>query len=113
MNQLPSWIKPDTADAYNHCYVFLFCKQPKDIRDMIDKVKEDNSFSTRETVEFLNEVKRMAQYEMSPQELKDLERKEKIEGIHPSQQKKVEVPKITELKENKSNIPPISGENPS
>lgn len=93
MNQLPSWIKPNTADAYNHAYTFLYCKQPRDIREMLDKAK-DTDFNTRETREFMKEVRRIAEYEPSHEDLKALERKEKVEGIHPSQHKKPELPKV-------------------
>ena len=92
MSSLPSWIKPDTADAYNHAYTMLYCARPADIRAMIDKHKSDDSSKPREVVEFMKEVVRMAQFEMSHEDLKALERREKMEGIHPSQQKKVEPP---------------------
>ncbi len=123
--QLPSWIKPNTADAYNHSFAMLYCRELSDVRQMIDKTKEDNSFSTRETREFFKEVIRMAQFEMSYEDLKAAERREKMEGIHPSQQKKLitkrvapkaEVVPIEPLSEEsaKENKPPNNeGENPS
>lgn len=85
--QLPSWIKPNTADAYNHAYTVLYCSQPSDIRLMLDTYKADDSKGNRETREFMKEVMRMAQYEPSFEDLKALERREKAAGIHPSQHK--------------------------
>lgn len=96
MSQLPSWIKPCTAEAYNHAYTFLYCRQPREIRNMLDKAKDDDAFATRFTSEFLKEVRRMAEYEMPWEDLKALERQEKVAGIHPSQHKLPVVPPPTE-----------------
>lgn len=106
--QLPSWIKHDTADAYNYAFTFLYCKLPRDVRDLVDKAKADDAiyasiskntdYASRIANEFFKEVRRMAQYEKSQEDLKALERREKMEGIHPSQQKKPEIPKIEEPK---------------
>ena len=113
--QLPSWIKPNTPDAYNHAYTMLYCGQPKDIRESLDEAKKDNNFSNRETREFIKEVIRMAQYEHSFEDLKALERREKIEGVHPSQQKKQTEVKVEDTKiieKTNLEISP-SGDNPS
>ena len=112
--QLPSWITPHTKDAYNWAYTFLYCKQPEEVREDIDRVKKDNGFSNRFTVNFFSEVIRIAEYEMSYDDKKAAERREKAENRHPSQQKKIELPKpAIEEKETKLEIPPTSGENPS
>ena len=122
---LPSHIKPSTKDAYNFAYTALFCKQPKDIRKLIDEYKNtDVKHSCREVNEFLKEVRRMAEYEMSAEDLKALERSEKIAGTHVSQTKKEEIKpdvKLNELPKDNQNLeskpklqtPPNSGENPS
>lgn len=108
--QLPSWIKPYTADAYNHAYTFLYCGQPKEIREMIDQVKSDNNFSNRFTNEFFKEVKRMAEYEMPLDDLKALERREKMENRHISQHKASAPPILSKDEQPKTKeIPPISG----
>lgn len=116
-NQLPSHIKPDSADAYNHAYTVLYCQQPRDIREMLDKAQGDSSYSTRETREFFKEVIRMAQFELGYEELKALERREKAEGTHISQMKRIEPvtppPKIEEKPKSEPPTPPPSGENPS
>jgi hypothetical protein len=127
MNILPSWIKPNTAAAFNHAYTFLYCNQNSEVRKMIDKVKdgyeipkEDNSFAARHARLFFLEVKRMAQFEPSFEDLKALERSEKVQGIHPSQQKKVEsatvpekpVEKAEEKIEQEKKIKEILPENP-
>ena len=112
---LPSYIKPSTKDAYNYSYATLYCSRPKDIRDMIDKTK-NTDFSTRETEEFFKEVRRIAEYEASMEELKALERKEKSEGKHPSQQGKVvknATPDVIEKPEIQKLIPPNDESNPS
>jgi hypothetical protein len=97
--QLPSHIKHDTSDAYNHAYSTLYCGLHKDVRDMIDKAKQDDTvyanlstqtdYASRTAYEFFREVRRMAELKRSAEEIKDLERHEKSLGIHVSQRKKV------------------------
>jgi hypothetical protein len=120
--QLPSHIKHDTSDAYNHAYSTLYCGLHKDVRDMIDKAKQDDTvyanlstqtdYASRTAYEFFREVRRMAELKRSTEEIKDLERHEKSLGIHISQRKKVEVAKPivempikedTEVKTNNNN----------
>jgi hypothetical protein len=93
MNTLPSWIKPYTTDAYNYAYTFLYCKLPKEVREHITKIKngekvDNDNYLARHAEIFFHNVGIMAEYEMSFEDLKALERKEKLEGIHPSQHKK-------------------------
>jgi hypothetical protein len=102
-NRLPSHIKYDTADAYNYAYTTLYCALSKDVRDLIDEAKDEDglyanlkngtSYLERTASEFFKEVRRMAQYQPSYEDLKALERREKMEGKHISQQKKAEIPK--------------------
>jgi hypothetical protein len=102
---LPSYIKPDSADAFNYAYTMLYCKQPKDIRLLIDRSKTDEKFICREIDIFLEEVVRIAQYTPSQEDFFKWQIDEKARGVHPSQIKTIEHPKeIT---------PPCSGENPS
>lgn len=104
--QLPSHIKHDSADAFNISFALLYCRQSKDVREMIDRVKDNFLFSTRETDEFFKEVIRMAQYQPSLEDLKARERKEKMNGEHISQIKK-------KMNNNQDSNFPASGENPS
>ena len=127
-NQLPSWIKPDTKDAYNYAYTFLYCKLQREVRVVVDNLKGNDAlqkslvdatdYASRTARDFFKEVKRMAEYHLPFEELKALERREKAEGIHPSQQKPVEVPKVDVLStvenqqtENQSNNPPANNDN--
>jgi hypothetical protein len=118
--QLPSWIKPDSADAFNHAYTMLYCEAEKTVRQMLDRVKDgyvmsdsDLSYDARYAREFYKEVQRIAQYAPSFEDMKALERREKVEGLHPSQQKKALEVKTSEVKPAPNNQIPPSSENPS
>ncbi len=115
---LPSWIKPYTADAYNYAYSHLYCELwDGQVREVVDKIKAnqeiglpDSNFAVRHAKEFFKQVEHVATLEISLEDLKALERKEKVAGIHPSQHKNSQAPSV---KKKKEDAPSPSGENPS
>jgi len=86
MIHLPTWIKPGTADAYNYAYTFLYIAQPKDIRILLDKAK-DTEFTCREIREFNAEVRQVAEYEPTPEELVKWKMDENHKGLKAPEKK--------------------------
>lgn len=66
---------PSSADAYKRAYETVLARQPADIKKLIIKMQEDNTFSTRETRQFIKEVVFMAQYEPTEEEIAEAAKK--------------------------------------